>query len=793
MKNIPSILLKHYLKRNPNPLDRLRRYNFLSRFVWIQPILEEIKPEIFPEETPEVVDTEIEQTPTEEFHLNGLLYRQYRCKCRNPLGCKIPQETIAEDREAKYCKECRFPAILAPKTEIRGKRGRYCIESLLNRRGLGRLYEGFEISKKQPVIIKEYLIPDRCFNQQEAKARKQTFEQLAGVNLADGRVHNFRLIEPWDAIADELEERCYLITTGKLNAGLTMREYLAENGPIHAIAILKILYQVLQSLESLHGQKFRLPSGQIMTGVSHGNINLDTLIIRPNLNIKSPQKSAKDTQESINKFSLLETEFFIYLSDLSLWEYLFNPPPLESVTPTVTDDLAALGRLAFYLLLGREINPETGQPFNPENDKLWPGDVNLEVKRYILNLLGIEASFANAEIARNAIPKLPPEMLLINPSPEITSEKDKKAKFYRTLWMIVAGLGLVALALFIWSLLGKTTSRNVPENNWLMGSIADISAIPPGKYIYTAEKNGTWTYTLRQKNLVSKGKTLEEVLQEYQPKLQLDYQPQILPEDVITKVRSRESEFAITTLTDNLPGDLEDKEIAFDGLLFFVNFSYVQRDKGLPQALKGQITFEQLRQLYTGQITNWQQLGGPDLPVKLYIPTEIEAIKIFEQKVLQNERYIADFRKLVEKPESPIIRISTFETLRKIIQDFESNGIGGIAFGTASKVFGQCSVYPLAIAVVDNKNQKNPIQALIQNDGIPISPATDLCNQKGNYSLNIPLFKTKTYPLAYDVSVIYPRDNTRPRIAVKFVEVLRSREGQHLLNKTGLVPLEPLP
>lgn len=788
MKNIPSILLKHYLNRNPNPLTRLHRYNFLYRFLWIQPILEQLKPEIFPEETPEVVDTEIVK---DDLHLNGLLYRQYRCKCSNPLGCKIPQETVAEDREAKYCKECRFPAILAPKTEIRGKRGRYCIENLLNRRGLGRLYEGFEISKKQPVIIKEYLIPDRCFNQQEAKARKQTFEQLAGVNLADGRIHNFRLIEPWDAIADANEERCYLITTGNLNAGLTMRQYLAENGPINEIAILKILYQVLQSLESLHGQKFRLPSGQIVSGIAHGNINLDTLILRPNLSAKSHKKSPEKNQESINKFSLLETEFFIYLSDLSLWEYLFNPPPLENINPTVADDLNALGRIAFYMLLGKEINPETGQPFKPENDKLWPTDVNLDVKKYILVLLGIETNFATAEIARNAMPEMPPEMLLNNNHQEITSETDKKAKFYRILWMILAGLGLIALALFIWSLLGKTASRNVPENDWVMGSIADVSAIPPGKFTYTAEKNGTWTYTLLQKNLVSKGKTLAEVIQEYQPKLQLNYQPQTLPEDVINKVRSQEAEFGITTLTDNLPGDLEDKEIAFDGLLVFVNFSYVQREQGLPQALKGQITIEQLQQLYTGQITNWQQLGGPNLPVKLYIPTELEAIKIFEQRVLQNERYIADFRKLLEKDESPIIRISTFETLRRIIQDFESNGIGGIAFGTASKVFGQCSVYPLAIVV--NNNKPNPIQALIQNNGIPVTPATDLCNQKGNYSLNIPLFKTKTYPLAYNVSVIYPRDNTRPRIGVKFVEVFRSQEGQHLLNKTGLVPLEPLP
>jgi hypothetical protein len=169
-----------------------------------------------------------------------------------------------------------------------------------------------------------------------------------------------------------------------------------------------------------------------------------------------------------------------------------------------------------------------------------------------------------------------------------------------------------------------------------------------------------------------------------------------------------------------LPPELEYKEVAYDALVVFVAFSYSKRDKSLPQALKGEITFENLRKLYTGQITNWKEIGGPDLQVKLYIPDDTEAVRIFEQRVLKDNQQIELFRSLQRKgnqslplvktswvPE--IIRLSTFEMLRKVIQDFEDEQVGAIAFGTLSRVFGQCSVYPLALR--DREN--SPVQALV--------------------------------------------------------------------------------
>jgi hypothetical protein len=236
--------------------------------------------------------------------------------------------------------------------------------------------------------------------------------------------------------------------------------------------------------------------------------------------------------------------------------------------------------------------------------------------------------------------------------------------------------------------------------------------------------------------------------------------------------------------------------------MVFVAFSSEQSDFSLPHYLKGQITFEQIRRLYTGKITNWQQLGGPDLPVRLYVPTSAEAVRIFEQRILQEEEVISEFRALLRSqsrsesnriswfPSSPqIIQLPTLPTLRTVLQDFENEQVGAIGFGPLSQVFGQCSVYPLALG--DGKNA--PIQPLIQDSGQPINPATDLCNQKGGYFPDVRAFQTGAYPLAYPLAVIYRRDNRRPPIGRGFAEILKTQESQELLGKTGVVTFQGLP
>ncbi|MEW6496585.1 MAG: hypothetical protein AB1589_29300, partial [Cyanobacteriota bacterium] len=186
---------------------------------WLFPFIAEFKTPSEEElEEEAAIATAVKEAESRKTHLVAEpIYTKYRCRWADALTCEYLQQTVQESPETKYCRECGFPAVLSEKAEIRGNRGRYRVEHLLRRRGMGRLYRGTQLSNSQPIVIKEYLLPDRYFNPEEAKVRKDAFKLLAGVSLADGRVQDFRLCHPWEAIADHQEERCYLVSKGNLD------------------------------------------------------------------------------------------------------------------------------------------------------------------------------------------------------------------------------------------------------------------------------------------------------------------------------------------------------------------------------------------------------------------------------------------------------------------------------------------------------------------------------------------------------------------------------------------------
>lgn len=717
-----------------------------------------------------VADEGSEQTPAEFF----TLYEKYRCSFNNPLNCQEAQQTVTENPEAKVCQKCDFPAVLPSLGEIQGKRGRYRINRLLNSRGIGRLYAGVQLIEAQPVIIKEYLLPKRYFNEKEAIQTQLNFENLGGLSLADGRLQNGRIVDVIEAIADRNDrERCYLITKGNIDSYSTLRTYIARKGAMSPRQVRHLLNQVLQSLEYLHGHKFRLPNGQIQAGIAHGNLSLDSLLT--------------SSQEQLY---FHDPQFLVYLCDLNLWEHLFEPPPKATLIPTLAEDLKALGYVSFYLLAGN--TERGGRPLDPRYNQDW-GKVDIALKLFLFRLLELDVPFASAAEARRALLNLPQEEVpdagletAIAPVPE-----NKQQRYWWRWLLLLFALGLLGGLLAWWF---SRRQVAVATSSIPTCCIRDVPAVPTGKFTYAAEQKGIWNYILRQPNLIQKNKTLEAELVEKRPQLQLVYRPQPTGEDAIAQVRSEKVDFAISSLTADLSNDLQAKTFAYDGLTFYVAFSYEQRDRSLPRYLNGRISFQQLRQLYTGQIVNWQQLGGPDLPVRLYIPPSAEAVHIFEQRVLREEEAIAQFRNLVQsqakslvsrKNVPEVLQLPTIEALRDALRDFENDQIGAIGFGTIAQVFGQCSVYPLAVG--DRAN--SAVQPLIQDGGSPIDPTTDLCNKKGGYRPNYEAFQSDRYPLAYPLAVIFRRDNRRAAIGDRFAEILKTRESQQLLGKTGVVPL----
>ncbi len=758
---ISKRFLRSYLLRLPYQA-RVARYGALVDVGWLKSILEEIKPDVLPDALQEVG---VQQAPPDVIQAPAPHYHQYRCLQGNPLSCQEPTDQTR-------CEQCYFPALLPAGGQLIGKQGEYKIGSNLGRRGIGRLYEGVRLSSEEPIIIQEYLLPERYFSPDEQRQCQELFTTLAGLALADGRVQDARTVLPLEAIADLSGERCYLVTPA-VDGSPTLNRYCAQYGAFDSKAVLSMLNQVLQTLICLHQQKFTLPAGQVETGIVHGNIGLDSLLW-----VTDPKRK--------------DASGFVYLTDFALWERFFDPARVDREQPDFQDDLAALGRVAFFLLNGATLDSE-GQLLKPHLDSNWP-DTYAPLKRFILRLIGIELPFTSAESARMALLAMPPEEAESQWEHRQTEQAAvKRTGCKRLIPILVAAVILATLGVFGWLLL--RSQRPSYADPLLPACCLDaIDAVPVGEYRYSMPVSAYW-YPLFRATADPSAEllpTLFDRLQTLHPELSLVPHVTESVETAIKAIQSGQTDFAIVPLTTPLPADITSTIIAYDSLVPVVAFNYPDRTKGLPDALNGDIELSQLKQLYTDEINNWQQLSSFDLSVKRYWPSDPTAQAMFTQRVLQPPEMpdIADpestnptFITTDERDALP-----TLTMLRWILQDFENTTIGSIGIAPLSQVFGQCSVYPLAL-----KQGRQSVTPFVFKNGKAVGPEGNLCDRKGSYTPNGEALRTGTYPLAYPLAVIYPFDNSRSPIGKKLAKLLLTQETQTYLTSLGMVSAYPLP
>lgn len=684
---------------------------------------------------------------------------------------------------------------LKSNVEIRGRRGRYRVENIIVDKESERIreYFGIHILNNKPVWIKEYLLPESDFNQQETRERKDKFEELASVNFKSEEGKDFRLITPWDAIYSRDEGRCFLITEF-IDNRITLRKYL-ENIQ-HAMTskqVRKVLELVLVSLKYLHtDSKINLPVSQR----PHGNLSLDSLLI-------SKDKLDDNTQSE---------QFFIYLSDFALWENLFKLPNLKLNHPSRENDLQDLGTIAFYLLHGRDKHKNEGYYLNPKNEKHWEKINDVSLKNFIRRLLGLDTSFVSAEDALIFLLRLQPQLENTIEQVKVEaednqSELSKDSKFLPiALLVIIIGLllgfvGGISWLLFNWMLKGKPPEITIVENSiCCINKVEETEALKPNPIIYNVPSSETTLkYLMTTPNLVSPGKTFPKILGDRVQKdlqLKLDYKPVKTISNAIANLKNNDTQFFLTQHSDeelnNIPNanQLETEAVAYEGIVVFVPFSDSQRKNSFPEALNGKISFEDLRQLYTGKVSNWNKFNSklPNSPVKLYIPQDEVLVDKFKKVVFENHRNEEQrFENLIK--EGKIIKRNTPITLRNILNEFENQDKGGIGigFGLLSKVYNQCAVYPLSIG-----EKGKEVQALVQNNGKDINPKINLCKKGGYYPNPEVMKKEDGYPLKYPISVVYPEDEEKSLAGRKFVEILKTDEGQSLLREAGLVPIRTI-
>jgi ABC-type phosphate transport system substrate-binding protein/ribosomal protein L37E len=194
---------------------------------------------------------------------------------------------------------------------------------------------------------------------------------------------------------------------------------------------------------------------------------------------------------------------------------------------------------------------------------------------------------------------------------------------------------------------------------------------------------------------------------------------------------------------------LEQVPVAIDGTVFYTH----------PNIKLPGLSVDQLQAIYTGKVTNWKQVGGPNLPIvpmalDLQVSSALKALLegLEGAKVGKNVQIARDFTTLIRQTASTP---------------------GGISYGSASIVINQKSVRPLAVAKTGSKQYVS-----FSSEG------------KEGKKVNTKAFQDGTYPLTRRLFVIVRRDGTFDEQAgVAYANLLLSNEGQQIIEKSGFVAI----
>lgn len=169
------------------------------------------------------------------------------------------------------------------------------------------------------------------------------------------------------------------------------------------------------------------------------------------------------------------------------------------------------------------------------------------------------------------------------------------------------------------------------------------------------------------------------------------------------------------------------------------------------------LTVAQVREIFTGNVTNWQQVGGPNLPIVPF-SRNLQAggtVDFFKEDVLLGKNLGAK----VQEPRD------TTDSLRKV-----GATPGGVGYATVSEVVrqGMVRIVPLA------KEAGNPYVA------------PDIAGQE----VNLEALTNASYPITRRLFIIIKRDGSLDEQAgVAYTNLLLSDEGQKLIKEAGFAPL----
>ncbi|MGB3572281.1 MAG: PstS family phosphate ABC transporter substrate-binding protein [Phormidesmis sp.] len=298
----------------------------------------------------------------------------------------------------------------------------------------------------------------------------------------------------------------------------------------------------------------------------------------------------------------------------------------------------------------------------------------------------------------------------------------------------------------------NTGSSN--DSNSAVNSFAEVPNVPAGSFAYGGST--TWA-PLRG--------AVDPLIQEAVPGFQLNYKDAASSSAGIQMLIDRELDFAQSSRPLNSAEKRRSQQagIALEEIPVALEAVAIATNTRL--SIPG-LTLAQLKDIYTGKVTNWSQVGGPNLAIAPASRSDDGGtVQFFQEDVLAGE----DFA------DNVTILGSTTEALR-----FVSSTPGAIYFASAPEVVGQCTIAPVSVGASSSQ--------LVAPYRLPYVEPAD-CPVRRN-QLNLDAFQSQSYPLLRPLYVAIRKDgSTAEQAGRAYVDLLKTSEGQGLLSQVGFVPL----
>lgn len=180
------------------------------------------------------------------------------------------------------------------------------------------------------------------------------------------------------------------------------------------------------------------------------------------------------------------------------------------------------------------------------------------------------------------------------------------------------------------------------------------------------------------------------------------------------------------------------------------------------------LTVAQVKDIYTGKINNWQQVGGPNLPITVYSRSKEAGgtVEFFVENVLNKENFGANVSYIG----------TTTEAVRKVAVN-----TGAIYYASAPEVVPQCTIKSLPLG-----RARGQFVTPYQEPFVPQSECPSKRNQ-----LNSQAFRSGDYAITRNLFVIVKQNGqTDQQAGEAYANWLLRPQSQELIEKSGFIRIK---